>query len=69
MSRLICERGVKDVNAEDTKHNLVSPESAMFVHIFLILVRCTIATRRENFHMASDEEMPKPISHSFDDYQ
>lgn len=30
MIRLICKQGVKDVDVEDTKHNLVSPESAMF---------------------------------------
>ena len=42
---------------QDTKCNLVLPESAMFVHIFLILVCCRIATRIDIFYRACDEEM------------
>ena len=71
MSSLICKRGIKKVEVKDTKRDLGYQNQQCFVHVFLILVCCTIATRIGNFYRACDEEMLKSllILAVFENYQ
>ena len=55
----LCERDIKRVEVKDMKHDLVNQNQLCFVHIFLILVCCRIATRIRIFYKACDEERLK----------
>ena len=58
---LICERDVKDSDIEDTNAIWCHQNQLGFVHIFLILVCCRIATRIRISYEACDEEMLKAL--------